>query len=1651
MVNRDVNLVIRARDEARGVLDSITQAADRFTGSQQKLQQESRDSASILDQFGTALAELSSRFRGLSGSEAITQEVERSRSAIDRLEKEVRDAATAAERYDNELREARQETGLFTAEVSRLNVALKRQEGVIREVQEQRRRLVATSTRSVRTTQRYREEAVQLDAVLKAERQTLRNIRTELGATNGALRELSNNQNRIETSSRKAAVALQRNESALEMARVEYSAVRSAASGAATAIDRLGRSARGPFLRAFGEQARRLKETRVEFEANSREAQRLSRRLREVAAPNFQLVQAFERTRAAAASGRQEFRRQQRVLEQMRGVLRETGGGVQAFADRQARLGGLLRQGREGFQAYSASARQAAVANARLARNQLEGQIRTRLLGNETTRLSRATRSAARNSGRFAAAIRRVYGDSRQALSLTQRWRGEVLSLIQAYAGFFAVIQGLRGVIDAQRVLEGVTNRLSVAYEQFGPSVAQNFDFLRRTARRLGVSFAVLGQEFSKFAIAVQGTNLEGEKARRIFTQVSEAARVNNTTLDDFAGIFVALTQIVSKGVVSMEEVRQQLGDRIPGAVNILADSLGLATGELFKLIESGQLSSDVLEQFAEELSRRTGPQLEASLQSTTAAIGRFQNAVFELFARVGTQGSEGLQRFFDSLTETFQSAQFLSFLDRFTVGLGTLLDLVAGLVANFDLLAIALGTLIGFKLAPLIAVIVSYFVRWRAVVRLTRIQLSGLRASAAGAAAGLTAATTATRRFTLALRTLLSSTGIGLLVTAIGAAIGGWIASTEEATDVLTTHKNLVDEVRDAYDKVGNSVAAIRDELEAATATAARQNLQALTDQFDEVLERIRTQIGRTISSRQFRRSILATGFLRQVRLQIDSFSEGRISADLLRERVDDLTESFRESSPEIVKHAQSLLGEIETLNRLSTSIGEARNILTGVIGENDEATEAFDNLGKSVDQLDGALDDGAERLQKYQEGLEKLRASIPSLRGQFALLREQTRLKEQFDALLELAEGFVEVTNATGAYNQALRELRVQSRFLGAASGPLGAAAQLIRERAGVVGPRLAGRAFRAQDSLRGQVGEQALERLTVAQQAVLIDLQDAVGRLPDELAEAVRNGVRDGSNEGISEALAEGAGPQVRANLSQPQIGFAQDAFSVPGQDDAAAIARERELRDLAQERLDRISEARSEYQEIVTDLSQQIVFQQLTNQGLDREVAILEAIRQAKATGVELSEHDLAVLRERAGLLFDLQQPVETASDPRESLREILANLQQQLALQTLRNAGLDREAAISQVIQQARAADVALSREDLALLRERAGLLFDLQQTQAGEILDDIQHQIDLQHLVNDGLEREAAIEQAVHQIRESGVVLSQQDLATLRERTGLLFDLRQQTEEQAAADARVNELLMLRSALEQELAALRERGADPARQQSLVAGIQNLNLEIDIAIDSALEILEAMENWTPAIEAAISRLRTLRTENQAAAGGIRIAWADVENQLGTRLAGAFDTFAMSLAMGESIASSLRNAFRSFASQFLLDIARMISQQIAFNIAASIIGGIGGAAGGFIPFFHAGTDFVSRGAGQRRALPSRGGLGPDEVLSVLQVGEQVIPAGGNAGQGQGGTTIVNAFDASSFLEESLRDRGGQDTVLNFVQARRGAFRSALGIT
>jgi tape measure domain-containing protein len=162
----------------------------------------------------------------------------------------------------------------------------------------------------------------------------------------------------------------------------------------------------------------------------------------------------------------------------------------------------------------------------------------------------------------------------------------------------------------------------------FGAGKAtQEMIWVASVADQMGLKFADAAQQFKSFAAATANTALEGEHTRSIFMATSEAASTLGLSTEQSSRAFLAMSQMAGKGVVSMEELRGQLAEAIPGAVNLAASAMGVSVAELNKMVESGTvLSSDLLPKLADELNKMYGASASGA-SNVTAELNRLDNA----------------------------------------------------------------------------------------------------------------------------------------------------------------------------------------------------------------------------------------------------------------------------------------------------------------------------------------------------------------------------------------------------------------------------------------------------------------------------------------------------------------------------------------------------------------------------------------------------------------------------------------------------------------------------------------------------------------------------------------------------------------------------------------------------------------------------------------------------------------------------------------------------------------------------------------------------------------------------------------------------------------------------------------------------------------
>ena len=252
--------------------------------------------------------------------------------------------------------------------------------------------------------------------------------------------------------------------------------------------------------------------------------------------------------------------------------------------------------------------------------------------------------------------LRNVGSELDALRSKASGFKGALASIGQGI-GVGAGMTGFSGMTDLLSSA-GSTNmrveNIGAAYEAImgdADKARAQLAFIREESDRLGLSYLDTAESAKTFFASAKDTEIEKD-AKEIFLAFSEMGTALRLTQDQMQGVFLAIGQMASKGKVTAEELRQQLGERAPGAFKLFADALGVCTTSLDKMLERGEVTIDTLAKVAPVIRERYGAGLKAAMDSTTAAVGRLNTAWDDLMLHAGSSDAlkEGVKLLTDGV-----------------------------------------------------------------------------------------------------------------------------------------------------------------------------------------------------------------------------------------------------------------------------------------------------------------------------------------------------------------------------------------------------------------------------------------------------------------------------------------------------------------------------------------------------------------------------------------------------------------------------------------------------------------------------------------------------------------------------------------------------------------------------------------------------------------------------------------------------------------------------------------------------------------------------------------------------------------------------------------------------------------------------------------
>ncbi|MGO7673852.1 tape measure protein [Rhizobium ruizarguesonis] len=1652
---KDIDLVIRARDKASSEIDKISKALKQNVEDQRSLAKGASKTSDALGKLAADAAKFQNELSKLQSAGKVAAELDKATAAVGRMEGSLRSnaaelaklardsdaAAQAATRLkaqlaaeENSLTSNKAALAASRKELTEVNKLVKQAEQnqikynkslgttpdhFVRPAAKSAGAFIAADMPAQKAAQaQINQQIREYENAVKQSADAIKGLRPQISSASSLQNQLGNEVTRT-------ASALTTEREVLGQARTELTAIRGVSAQAGEALGNVAitQDAVSAAAQRMGANLAAAK-ARIEGLSNVK-----------IAAPS---------TTSPAAAGGVDV---QALTAQRRAVLEARREWVAAQSDVKA----LAQQMRaaEAPTAELGAAFGAAQAKANLAKAAYQGQREAlanlggsarssfRELGRiapAVQQTSTSMASASVQTSAFSRALAGIGKENTQTLSTLQSLRGEILSLTASYIGFQAAIGQIGGAVDSYKQLEAVQSRLGSVFNQDTGRVATEIGFLREQADRLGIAFGTLAGDYGKFAVAARAANFTSADTRKIFLSIAEAARVSQLSSEEASGVFLALTQMISKGKVSAEELRGQLGERLPGAFNIFAAAIGKSTAELDQMMQKGDVLADrsTLLKFADELSRRFGPQLGASLKSLTTDLGRFSNDVQTSQTAVASGFVPALRSALESFHDFAKSSAGQETFTAIGKAVGEVIKILAELPKYFDVITSAAKLFIAVRIADFfggvagkalqvaqslrtfsaeltligprtqaaanaqtifgraLAQSVSTLGSFRQSLVATTSQSALARAGVVGLAGAVGGLQTTLVVTAGAFRALLAAFGgpIGIALTAITYAVGTWLTSIDNATSALAEHKRQVDLIAAGYDNAKDKASDWAKSIPGATPAELINNRDQLKKQFGDIVGDAE-ELSRVLryafadfapDSSEIRQLNQLTDALKGVR-------DGSVSVEQLAGILSDISlkpaaDGFKEIADQILALLHSAENGKPGLDELSDAIAKAEALIRVQANTATDADKALLGLGKTAQDTSQNLDYQG-KTTAFNKLLLEMRENIPGVGEELKKLEALKGLEKQYKDALNLATTMGQVLDATKAYSDAVAGINtsfMQKQFDSLPDTRKGIIDRIIFKEGGQTP---------GTDTNKPGSSAQGIGQFTGGTWLPIFNrLFPALVQLTDAQKLQYR----------YNEAYAR---PILEELTKQNQMQLANSGVAP-------------------------------------TD----------TNTYLAHFLGAGDAIKVVLANPDELAKN--------------IVQPDSVAANPtvikdNTTARDLIEWANQKMGGGSpIMSGGRTKQESFDENISGRVKAwkDEADARKDSN--REAV-------------------------------IARELA--QAENEATKQGVTLTQAQRDAIREAAAAKYDSAHADEQlkanQQEAREQLNDIIGLdqqRKTLLQEINMAQNAG-DSGKTQELVTQLQGVNQQLTEAIPKAMELARALGDEKMVAQLQRVQLNTAKVGSGLTAFGLSAS--NVQNLVGSfadGLVGAFDNFAQAVANGANAFQALGQAFLQFAADFLREIATMILRQMILNALAGIGGPIGSAAQGLGGLAKAvtahtgglvGSAAVGGGNMSRDVAPgwfanamryhSGGiaGLRPDEVPTVLKKNEEVLieqdprhrfNGGGKKDAASGGgqpikqVLVLDQRDLSNAVASSH----GEKVVITHIKNNAPTIRKMLGV-
>lgn len=406
-------------------------------------------------------------------------------------------------------------------------------------------------------------------------------------------------------------------------------------------------------------------------------------------------IDAYQRQRTALQQTIAAYRQTQAEYSRLNNAMRN--GATQQQVQQLARLQQQLHSLGTTYSQQAAHLNQirASLAQAGVSTNNLS-QAESRLAAN-AQRSAAAMQQLEQRVRATASAQERSDNASRNALGYFQRLRGQILALTSAYVGLQGAIELFKKTLEASQEGTVLKIRTEVLAEGWDTTAKELEQYFRGTAERMGLVLTDVIQDASKLFVSGKENGLDLQTSKYIYEQFAGLGQLMGADAEQQKGITKALSDMLSKSTIQAEELKGQLGDRLPQAMALFSKAMGVSNEELMKMMKDGKLlASDVLPKVADVIKNQYGASMEKMYDTIPANQARLNTAFKDWLRLIADAGvADNFKQLLKELADFFRNEQGKQWAANIATAMNTVINALRWAVKHADDLVKVFGALL--------------------------------------------------------------------------------------------------------------------------------------------------------------------------------------------------------------------------------------------------------------------------------------------------------------------------------------------------------------------------------------------------------------------------------------------------------------------------------------------------------------------------------------------------------------------------------------------------------------------------------------------------------------------------------------------------------------------------------------------------------------------------------------------------------------------------------------------------------------------------------------------------------------------------------------------------------------------------------------------